>query len=126
MAFQYETKNRIPLDEQLKRAAGGRIVFPGYPACAVRRWASVPIAAYLGGDSEKGKERRQELRTLLGISSGQEPYLCYRDAAELVCSRSQGRKQGRDTQRALRILAAPLADAYTEWKEAWDAGQDTA
>lgn len=114
---EFMAYDRIPLEEQLKKAADGRIVFPEYTACAIRAWADTPIATYLGGNSEKGEERRQEIRTLLGISLMQEKDMCYRDVAERIAARMQTEELKQDAEKALYILAEPLAAAYTKWKE---------
>ena len=109
--------DRIPLEEQLRKAAEGRFVFPEYAACAIRAWAATPIAVYLGGNSEKGEERRQEMRALLGISPMQEKDMCYRDAAKRIAYRMQTKWLKQDAEKALLILALPLSDSAAEWKE---------
>ena len=45
---------KIPLEEQFKKLDKGLRIHPEYNACAIRAWAEIPIAVYLGGDSEEG------------------------------------------------------------------------
>ncbi|MBD5402228.1 hypothetical protein HDR58_05455 [bacterium] len=109
--------NKISLEEQLQKAAARRIVFPEYAACAVQAWAETPIAIYLGGYTEVGAKRRQEIRFLLGISPVEEECMCYRDVADRIFNRMQTEELKQNAEKALFILAEPLADAYGRWKE---------
>jgi len=104
---------KIPLGEQLEKVNQG-IVHPEYAACAIRAWADTPISAYLGGDTEKGRQRRDRLWQLLGPPAAGEAAMTYRHVVEYICFRMQ---TGEATENAKRLLAEPLAEGYEKWKE---------
>ena len=109
--------SRIPLEEQLKLAAGKKLIFPDYPACAIRSWAVTPLTVYLGGDSEEGKRRQATFMALLGISRKQMEAMRYKDAAALIAARILEEGKGRRAREAVRLLAGPPAESYIRWKE---------
>lgn len=112
---------KIPLQEQLRRAKEGFLIHPEYAACAIRSWADMPIAAYMGGENEEAAKDRAKLRSLLNVTAEQEASMSYRDMAALIGRRKQQGWQKWGLEEAVRLLAAPAAKSYRKWKEAQDA-----
>lgn len=105
---------KIPLKKQLDRAARGVYVHPEYIQTAIRAWADMPIAAYLGT-----ADRRREFRGLLGITEEEESAMAYREAVQRIRPwfDGEGSVAEETARRALYCLAEPLLEAYRKWKE---------
>ena len=107
---------QIPLEEQLKKAADGFCIHPEYSACTILLWGKMPIADYLGGDTEEGKKRYMELMKLLNIQYEKGKRMSYCAIAECINSMKQKGKHDRIVEKAMRLLARPLADGIELWK----------
>ena len=116
---------KIPLEEQLGKISDGLILHPEYTARTIYLWAEMPLSEYLGGNSEKGIERRKRFRRLLRITPGEEEKMSYRDAVEHMELCRHIKKQGWRIDMALRLLAEPLKEAYDQFRR-YNDEKDTA
>ena len=103
---------KIPLEKQLAKAGKGRRIHPEYTSCAIRMWADMPIAAYLGDEN-----RRKDFRRLLGITEEEESAMTYAAAMTRIKPWFDGGGPTNKAHQALRLLSAPLYEAYQKWEE---------
>lgn len=103
---------KIPLEKQLDRASRGVYIHPEYIPLAIRAWADMPIAAYLGME-----DRRKDFRELLGITEKEENAMTYQEAALGIRSWYESGLFTAQADRALFCLAEPLLKAYRKWEE---------
>ncbi len=116
---------KIPLSEQLHRAASNFAIHPEYPVCVIREWAEMPVSAYLGGNSEAGLERREQFRRLMGLPPEKVKTMTYREAVKRLAYFLRQTPSDSCLERALILLAEPLSETWKSYKEALDAKNKT-